>query len=107
MKLFVKILGGFLYGILLIFQWSVLLGGVGGSIYGIYWTWKTYQQALDHKLGLTMLFAIGLFAMLGFLYLYLDERVNPTQSRFSVLPPAYRPPEPSKKEDKPRPPILP
>lgn len=106
MKLLVKILGGFLYGIFLIFQWSVLLGGVGGSIYGIYWTWKTYEQALDHKLGLTGLFAIGFFAMLGFIYLILDEHVNPTESRFSILPPSHRHPESSKKEDKPRPPIL-
>lgn len=109
MKLFVKILGGFLYGVLLIFQWSLLIGCVGGSIYGIYWTWKTYPQALGHKLGLTGLFAIGLFAMLGWLYLYLDEYVNPTESSARILPPpAYNsPPEPSKKEDKPKPPILP
>ena len=104
MKLLVKILGGILYGFLLILMGSMLLGGIGGSIYGIVWTWTSFEpltHILHRKIGITGLFVIWLFGMLTFTYLILDEHVN-LSSSFPVSPSKYRP-TPSKQEKKSKP----
>ena len=105
MKLFLKILGGILYGFLLILLGSLLLGGIVGSIYGIVWTWASFEPLdynLERKIGITGLFAIMFFGMLAFVYLILDEHVNPRSS----YPPRMRPTPPPPQDKKKSKPIL-
>ena len=102
MKLLVKILGGILYGFLLILTVSIFLGGMGASIYGIVWTWTSFEPITDvlgRKIGITGLLAIVFFAMLTFAYFMLYDYVNPPVSSFRPLP-KYRP---SKQEKKSKP----
>ena len=79
MKLFVKILGGILHGFILLLLWSMYLGGIIGSIYGIFWIWQSPEHDLETKVFVTSLCVIGFFAVLAMVYCMLDEHVNPRQ----------------------------
>lgn len=103
MKLFLKILGGILYGFLVLFLWSIYLACIVASVYGIVWTWTAFNNELGAKIGMTVLCVIGFFTTLFFIYMTLDEHVNPTP-RYPPLPPKCIrpiPPEPEKKKSKP------
>ena len=78
MKLFVKILGGILYGFVVLLLWSMYLACIVASIYGIVWTWTAFHNELGVKIGLTVLCVIGFFITLFFIYMTLDDCVNPT-----------------------------
>ena len=89
MKLFLKILGGILYGFVLLLMVLVSFGGLIGSIYGIVWTWTSFEADLGAKVFFTALFITGFFVALLFVYLTLDGHVNPSRSHF--ISPSIRP----------------
>ena len=103
MKLFVKVLGGLIYGFLIVFLIAMYLGCLVGSIYGVVWTWTAFHNELGAKIGITALCVIGFFTTLFFIYMTLDDYVNPAP-RYPPPPPKCirpTPPEPEKKKSKP------
>ena len=105
MKLFLKILGGILYGFLIVLTVSVYLGILVGSIYGIVWTWNTFESDTETKIGVTALFVILFFTVLTLVYFMLDDWNQPSRRRYTFAPTPSRPitPTPPRETKKPEP----
>ena len=108
MKLFVKVLGGLIYGFLIVFLIAMYLGCLVGSIYGVVWAWTSLETDTETKAFVSALSVIGFFVTLTMIYFNLDDVVNPTRRRRSFAPPPCKPitPTPSQQPKKSKP-ILP
>lgn len=80
MKWVVKILGGILFGFLIVLLCALYLGGLIGCVYGIAWTWWIApNHNTETKLLVTSVCVIGFFFTLTLIYFTLDDLVNPTR----------------------------
>lgn len=103
MKLFLKILGGILYGFLLILVWSLYLGGLIASILGIIWAWTKSEHDTETKVFVTGLCVMGIFFTLSIIYMMLDDHVNGRRSYYSITPSKPISPTGTRKSKKPEP----
>ena len=103
MKLFLKILGGILYGFLLILVWSLYLGILIAGILGIIWAWTKSEHDTETKVYVTGLCVMGIFFALGLIYMILEDHVNGTSRYYSITPPKPISPTGTRKSKKPEP----